>query len=430
MSENAKSDTLFVVNDAYLPFLDSTERVQLFYGGAASGKSTFLAQRCVLDLLCTRRNYLVLRAVGKTLRHSVVAQLMKAVRSAGAEEWFRLNVSEGSLTCLASGGQALFAGLDDAEKLKSVTPENGVLTDIWVEEAAEVDERSYKQLTKRLRGVAFAAGPNAGAASENKGEPPKRITLSFNPDTPEHWIWKSFFAHRPAGEKVHREEGLLVVKTTHGDNRFLTREDRRALESEDDRWFYEVYTAGNWAAAEGAVFKNWRVCDFEKQVAGFDNLRCGLDFGFADDPNALVVCHVDVRRKRLYVLHEFVQSGLHDDELAEEVKERVGGMLVVCDSAEPKAISDLCRRGVRAVPAVKGPDSVRFGIRFLQGFEILVSPRCPKTAAELGGYRWQVGRKGGLKPRPEDKNNHLMDALRYAVEDLMLQSRASAAKRL
>ncbi|MDL2254006.1 PBSX family phage terminase large subunit, partial [Ruminococcaceae bacterium OttesenSCG-928-I18] len=384
----------------------------------------FLAQRLVCDVLCTQRNYLVVRAVARTLRHSVWAQVRKAISAAGLNEHFDANASEMSITCRENGGQILFAGLDDAEKLKSLTPARGVLTDVWMEEAAEADRQSFKQLSKRLRGRVLPAGAEPGA------EPKKRITLSFNPAGRGHWIWREFFAGVDEEKPVHRGRDLLIVKTTHRDNAFLTPGDRGALEGEDDPWYYEVYTRGNWASADGVVYTNWRVCELPPGLAAFDNLRCGLDFGFAQDPNALVVCHVDARRRRLYVLSEFVRGGLHDDELAREVAKRINDEVVVCDSAEPKAISDLCRRGVRAVPAVKGPDSVRYGIRFLQGYEILVHPDCPQMAAELAAYRWQRDKNGQVLPRPEDRDNHLLDALRYAVEDLMLQSRAEAVRRL
>ncbi len=451
------------INEVYAPFLESNKTLQIYYGGAASGKSTFLAQRCVLDLLRGERNYLIVRNVARTLRNSVCNQIMKVITEAGLSEEFSFHTSDLVLTCVTTGCQSLFAGLDDVEKLKSITPKKGVLTDIWIEEATEVSYRSYKLLSKRLRGISankvqalhelqiknnkISNTVKQKEKNENKKDDvqnpvflyegdgkeeilhlQKRITLSFNPLGKEHWIWKEFFEGFDETAGVVQDEQKIILRTTHIDNCCLDNGDREALEQEKDPWYYEVFTKGHWASLEGAVFKNWRVETLPQM--GQNSPRWGLDFGFSSDPNALLGCWVNLAQKQLFIFAELLRGGLHDDELADEVQKYVRKDVVVCDSADPKAISDLCRRGINAVPAVKGPDSVRFGLRFLQGFEILVSPNCPNTAKEMASYRWQEDKHGGFLPRPNEQNNHLMDALRYAVEDLCLGARATAAFRL
>src|SRR5690606_27492679 len=127
------------------------QRTQVFFGGASSGKSVFLAQRCVVDLLNGGRNYLVCRAVGRTIRRSVFNEIIKIIGGWGLSELFTVNKSEMIITC-SNGYQIMFAGLDDVEKLKSMIPARGVITDIWVEEATETDRDSLKQLYKRQRG--------------------------------------------------------------------------------------------------------------------------------------------------------------------------------------------------------------------------------------------------------------------------------------
>ncbi len=149
------------VNDAYLPYWRDDTRVQVFFGGAASGKSWFLAQRAVADVL-RGRNYLIVRNVARTLRPSVFNQIVKVMGEMGVRQLFSVNRSELVITCRKNGRQMLFAGLDDAEKLKSITPEDGVLTDIWIEEATEVARDAYKQLTKRLRGREGAGAGGRG----------------------------------------------------------------------------------------------------------------------------------------------------------------------------------------------------------------------------------------------------------------------------
>ena len=165
------------VNAAYLPFVSDQRRTQIFFGGSSSGKSVFLAARCVLDAL-QGRNYLVTRKVSRTLRGSCWNECVKAIARMGLSSWFSVAKTEMSMTANNNGAQILFAGLDDVEKIKSITPRVGPLTDIWMEEATEADYRDFKQLEKRLRGH-----------SRHK----KRVTISFNPIYKTHWLYTTFF---------------------------------------------------------------------------------------------------------------------------------------------------------------------------------------------------------------------------------------------
>lgn len=218
------------VNDAYIGYLEDETRTQIFYGGSSSGKSYFIAQRLVMDVM-NGHNYLVVRNVGKTIRHSVFNQVVKSIYEYGLQSQFAIKQGDLVITCLRNNKQVLFAGLDDVEKLKSVTPIDGVLTDIWIEEATEVAYDAYKQLTKRLRGF-------------TKNNIRKRIIFTFNPIVKEHWIYKEFFGGWDDTKNVYRGEDLLIVKTTYKNNAFLTEDDIKALENEKDRYFYEVYTLG------------------------------------------------------------------------------------------------------------------------------------------------------------------------------------------
>lgn len=407
------------VNDVYLPYLNAPQRTQIFYGGSSSGKSFFLAQRVIMDVV-NGRNYLVVRNVGSTLRNSVFNQLKKTILAFGLESFFHISGNM-AITYKPNGRQILFSGLDDVEKLKSITPEVGILTDVWIEEATEVPYEAYKQLTKRLRGV---------TGDKELDKLTKRVTFSFNPVMKTHWIYNEFFDVWDDSKRLYEGEDLLILKTTYKDNNFLTKDDIRALESEKDPYFYDVYTLGNWGILGKVIFKNWRAEDLTQLIPTFDNIYNGLDFGFAEDPNALVRCHLDRKRKKIYVFEEMVRSGMFDDELAEELKRRIGAQYVTCDTAEQKAIADLCRRGVRAKSAVKGADSVTYGIRFLQGYEIIVDIRCQNLKNELQVYHWKEDKYGNTLPIPVDKDNHTIDALRYALEDVMLQDYGRAAKRL
>ena len=407
--------TLYV-NDAYIPYLNDETRTQIFYGGSSSGKSYFLSQRTVMDVI-KGRNYLIVRNVANTLRNSVYNQIVKTILEMGLAKEFIITKSEMTITCRRNNKQILFAGLDDVEKLKSITPIDGVLTDIWIEEATEIAKDAYKQLTKRLRGI-------------TKEQVAKRVIFSFNPIVKEHWIYKEFFGQWDDNKTILRTDSLLIVKTTFKDNRYLAEDDIKALLDETDKYFYEVYTLGNWGVLGNVIFRNWKSEDLSEQIPKFDRIYNGLDFGFSADPNALIRVHVDLTRKKIYVFDEFYKSGMTDDEIIEVVKARIGRQVVTCDSSEPKTIFMLNAGGINAVPAVKGSDSINRGIRFLQGFEIIVDVNCQNFKNEIQTYQWAEDKYGNALRRPVDKNNHLIDALRYAVESLTLMQHASAGTRL
>lgn len=411
MSQN----TLYV-NDVYIPYLTKNTRTQIFYGGSSSGKSFFLSQRTIIDVI-QGRNYLILRNVAKTIRNSVYNQIVKTIIAMGLTSKFIITKGDMTITCRSNNRQILFAGLDDVEKLKSITPISGVLTDIWIEEATETAYESYKQLTKRLRGV-------------SEDNLPKRVIFSFNPIVKEHWIYREFFGNWEDNKNSYEDEKLCILKSTYKDNRFLTEDDIYALENETDKYFYEVYTLGNWGVLGKVIFANWRVEDLSEQIPKFDNIFNGLDFGFSSDPNALIRAHVDMKRKKLYVFDELYKAGMHDDELAEELHSRIGTQYVTCDSAEPKSIDDLNRRGIRAMGAIKGADSINYGIRFLQGFEIIIDVKCQNFKNEIQAYHWAEDKYGNTLRRPVDKDNHLLDALRYATESLQYEAAGGAAKRI
>ncbi len=385
-------------NSCYLPYLQAPQRTQIFFGGAGSGKSVFLAARAVLDALCGR-NTLAVRQVARTLGTSCFTEVNKAVARFGLQGFFRVNRSGMSVTCLHNGAQILFMGLDDTEKIKSVTPEAGVLSDVWVEEATQTAWADVRQLEKRLRGPC---------------RHPKRLTLSFNPVFRGHWLYREYFGDFPEDKGLLMREDLLILRTTYRDNRFLTEDDRRALEGEKDPYFRQVYTLGEWGVAGGAVLSNWKIGEPSAETPR-EELRCGLDFGFAQDPCAAVLARYDRRHRRLYVLDELCETGLTNDRLAEKLKRFAGPLPVVCDSAEPKSIAELRQHGVAALPARKGPDSVLHGLQWLMQQEIVLSPKCRRMREELLGYRWRPDGQGGCLSRPEGED-HLIDALRYALE--------------
>lgn len=399
---NVNIDTR-VFNSVYLPYLDNMARTQIFYGGSSSGKSVFIAQRCIYDLLRGGRNYLVTRQVARTARGSVYQQLTRIIDEWGVGELFTINKSDMLITC-QNGYQIIFGGLDDVEKLKSIVPAKGSITDIWVEEATETERATVKQLLKRQRG--------------GSDETPKRLTLSFNPVLQTSWIYTDYFA--PLGwadsQTEYTSDALSILKTWYVHNRFLTPDDIADLENETDEYFKSVYTYGNWGILGDVIFTNWTVEDLSNQHAQFTNRRHGLDFGFSSDPAAIVQTHYDKARKIIYIYDELYERGLTNDVLADEILKACGKDAVVCDSAEPKSVTELRLLGVNALSAKKGKDSVNHGIQWLKQQTIVIDKKCINTQNEFRQYQWKQDKDGNALRQPIDRNNHILDALRYAYE--------------
>ena len=404
---------LSVMNEVYLPQLKNMARVQILYGGSSSGKSKYKAQQAVIDTMddvrTGGRNWLVCRQVGRTIRGSVAQEINRVISEWGLQQFFSINKTDGTITCI-NGYQIIFSGLDDVEKLKSITPAKGAITDIWVEEATETAQDSIKQLLKRQRG----------------GNPktPKRLHMTFNPILQQHWIYQTYFSGLGWAETQtkYKTPELSILKTTYKDNKFLTADDRRGLEQETDSYYYQVYTLGNWGILGDVIFTNWRVEDLSAISDQFTNRRNGLDFGFSSDPAAALSTHYDSTRKTIYIFKELYERGLTNDILAERMVEMIGDARIVCDSSEPKSIQELTNHNVSAYGAKKGKDSVNFGIDWLKQQTIIVDVSCINTQNELSQYHWKKDAGGNSLKIPVDKNNHLIDALRYAYEGDMSES--------
>lgn len=220
-----------VFNDVYLPYLDNYDRYLIFYGGGSSGKSYFIAQLHIFRLLHPRRyNLLTVRQTGDTNRRSTFPLFKQVISNWNLSEYFKINESDMRIVCKLTGNEVAFAGLDDVEKIKSITFANGELTEVWCEEATEMQEADINQLKVRLRG----------------GKSKKQMILSFNPINIQHWIKKHFI-----------DSGLATVCfSTYKDNKFLTDADRRALEDLKltDEYTYNVYCLGKWGILGKTVF--------------------------------------------------------------------------------------------------------------------------------------------------------------------------------
>lgn len=381
----------------------------ILYGGASSGKSYYvLGQHIPLSFAKEeKRNWLILRKVNRTVKKSVYTEFKKGIQTLGIEGEFKENKSEQTFTH-KSGYQVIFAGLDDREKIKSITPAKGVFTDIVMEEATEFDEQDYKQLEKRLRG---------------KTEYKKQIWFLFNPIHVEHWIYKKFFndwvdkryddgTYHIQNYEIEKRK-VLIMRVTHVDNEELTDDDRYRLENETDDYMYDVYTLGKFGVVGELIFTNWVKADLSEIPR--DRLFHGLDFGFYPDPNAYVQCAINKNKKELYILNEWIGYKMDNEDIAHHLKDYVKNDILYADSAEPKSIKELKNYGLYTKAVKKGQGSIETGIKYLQKYKIIVDYKCKNVIRELSLYQNKKDKNGNVLPVPEDQNNHFIDALRYAL---------------
>jgi len=398
---------LATIAPVYRGNLDNMARVQILYGGSSSGKSVSKAQQAVIESLTKRRNWLICRKVGKDSRHSTFVEVNRAIEAWDLHNRFKVNKTDLTITA-DTGYQILFKGLDDLEKMKSIAVMKDAITDVWVEEATQASQDDIRQLLRRQRG----------------GDPDvaKRLHLTFNPILISSWIFQSYFA--PVGwadsQAWYEGEGLTIQKTTYRDNPFLARDEIATLEGETDSYWHDVYTLGNWGVLGDVIFTNWRIEDLSSTQNLFVNRRNGLDFGFGSAPAGFVRSHYDKNHKTIYIFNELYQRGLTNDALADEIRPLLDGDNVVCDSAEPKSIQELKQHGVIALAAKKGQDSVRHGIQWLQQQTIVIDSSCVNTQSEFQQYQWKKDKDGNSLKIPVDKNNHIIDGLRYSYEGDMI----------
>lgn len=394
-----------IFNYIYFKYINLQTRIQIFFGGSSSGKSYFLAQRTVIDILTENRNYLICRAIKTTIKKSVFNEITKAIINLNLSKLFIINQTDMTITCI-NGNQIMFCGLDDPEKVKSITPKKGIITDVWIEEATEISYQAYKQLNKRLRG---------------KTNLNKRIILSFNPIFKTHWIYSEFFTLWDDEKKILEEKNIFILHTTYKHNRFLSKDDIYELENEKDQYYYNVYTLGLWGVLGAVIFKNWETRNLENERNNFGLIESGLDFGFTD-PNAFLRVHYNKNQKTIYILDEVYMPDLTNEELYNEIIKIYENELILADSAEPQTIKTLYQKGLKIKSCKKGKGSVEFGYKWLKEQKIVVNTRCYGLIKELTIHKYREDKNGIAINHPEDRNNHAIDALRYAMQYQMIES--------
>ena len=390
-----------IFNPVYYPYLlDYSKRYEVYYGGAGSGKSVFVAQKLVIKALKDVRKILVLRKVNRTTKASTFQLLLDTLTNFNILNKCAVNRTDYSIT-LPNGSQFLCSGLDDTEKIKSIVG----LTDAWLEEATEFCADDFSQVDLRVRDP-YASG--------------QQIILSFNPVSKANWCYLWFFADNP--EMMELRRNVNIIKTNYLHNRFLPPEyiDTLLRMKETNPVYYTIYALGEFGSLEKLVYNNWQVMDFDaKSIKG--TLLCGCDFGYTNDPTAFVASLLIPAENRIYVFKEWGGTGFLNNQIAQAISELgFAKSTIICDSAEQKSIDELRQMGLRnAKPSVKGKGSVLQGIQKLQQYELIIHPSCVNIKEELENYSWTKDKQTNeYINEPIDKWNHYLDALRYSLQCL------------
>ncbi len=399
-------------NSAYYDtFKNYDYRYEVYYGGAGSGKSHALAQKLVFKAMTGQRVILVLRKVGRTTKNSTFQLIQDTLSKWKLTQHCKINKSDMSIL-LPNGSRFLFMGLDDQEKLKSIA---GV-TDAWLEETTEFSLDDFNQVDLRIR----------------TQQPHQQIYLSFNPVSKVNWCYKTFFK-----TDFDTEDELLgmlefrkkcrILQTTFKDNAWLPQAyiDSLLLLENTNPVFYKIYALGEFGSLDKLVFNNWQKMDFDKsKIKG--ELMLGLDFGFTNDPTALIASIINQDEKRIYIFDEAGDKGLLAEDIANMIKSRgYAKSTIVADCARPETIEELKRKGiVRIKGSKKGPDSILSGIQNLQQYELIIHPSCLKVIEELQNYSWKKDKNTNeYINEPVDNYNHYLDALRYSLQCVNINPR-------
>lgn len=391
-----------IVGKGYATFWNSKKRYVVVKGSRASKKSKTTALWHIVKLIeYPLANVLVVRKTERTLRDSCYSDLKWAIQRLGLESYFSCTVSPLEITYKPTGQKILFRGMDDPLKLTSISVPQGYICFCWIEEAYEINKESdFDMLDESIRGEL----------------PPglfKRLTITFNPWSERHWLKRRFFDKE--------DDSVLALTTNYLCNEWLDESDKALFErmKVNNPRRYQVAGLGNWGIVDGLIFENWKEEQFN-----IDDIKTncesifGLDFGYTNDPTALFCGMIDKVNKKIYVFDEIYEKGLSNAVIYQRINDKgFSKELITADCAEPKSIDELRGLGLRRITAAKkGKDSIMNGIQFIQDYEIIIHPKCVNFLTEISNYTWDKDKFGNAINKPVDDFNHLMDAMRYAIE--------------
>lgn len=387
-----------IILPKYREYLNASADVLLFMGGAGSGKSTFIAQKILFDLLRNKfERVLYCRKVGRTIRNSQYQLFKDLIAKYGLKQLFRTSDTTMEIECIVNGNKAIASGIDDVEKIKSITD----ITTIWMEEATEFTQNDYEQLKMRMR----------------KRDAKQQMILSFNPVY--SWIINYFWIAGKTLDKAVEKKlkyNVELIHSTYKDNPYLPASYVQSIEGLKDYnpYMYNVYAEGiPTLNTQGVVYEydtNYTISD---AVYNYDVTVYGIDFGF-NNPTAVVECKVSFKEKKIYVREKMYKTKMVQSELLEWIKTNIKrGSYVVCDIAEPARIADIRNAGYNVLDLDK--DIVR-GIRTVKEYKLVIDKESTNLIKELQMYSYAYDKKTNQYTElPVKFNDHLLDAMRYAV---------------
>lgn len=408
------SDFYTLVNRAFWDFFDDKSRIRVSYGGAGSGKSVQAFQEIIYKILSEPgHNYLICRKVAntnKTSTYSLFQQLMSNMaldtdpdeENIDVSKFFKVNKTDMSITVKKTGYMIIFKGLDDIEKIKSITFPKGVLTDIVIEEASEVDQKDFDQLNVRLRG---------------KAPVPFQITMLLNPIIDTHWIKREFIDTC----SYQKSYNVNILKTTYLDNKFIDEDYKAVLEGykEIDFEFYKVYCLGEWGSYGNVIFTNWSFGKCPYTEDEFDSIYVGMDFGYI---HPQVISKIGFKDGVMYSYNELAIFEKYNKEIIDLNKEfdvLHDRERVICDNADPDKIAEWKNHGYGAIGAHKGKGSVMRGIDFVKAQKwVIDDSKCPRLAQEVQVYHRKEDKDGNVLEEEVDIMNDAIKAHFYALEPL------------
>lgn len=392
-------------DDAFFDIQAHNHTHYWFDGGRGSTKSSFFGiDTPLLVMQNPLVNAVVMRKVGNTLKNSVFNQILWGIEVLGVSHLWKITVSPMEMTYLPTGQKILFFGVDDKAKIKSIKPKNGYIGVVWFE---ELDQFSGMEEIRNLLQSLLRGGKNYWCF------------YSYNPPkSKDNWVNKEALIEDKDRMRVHNTY-LDVPREWLGEQFFIEAEKLKNKRYE----LYEHEYLGVATGTGGDVFNNVKnLVMSDEMVSQFDRLHYGLDFGFAVDPLAFNAMHYDKKHETLYIFDEIHKYRFDTNLAALAVKKKAERRLVIADSAEPRTIRSFEKFGCNIKGAKKGPDSVEHGIKWLQDLRVIYidSNRCPETYKEFIGYEYQQDKNGNFLSSYPDKNNHHIDAVRYAMESEML----------
>lgn len=393
MQINVRSNAIF------RPIHKSRHRYIAIRGSAGSGKSVDTAQQYIIRLMAEKgRNLLCVRKSEVTNRDSTYAELIGAINRMGVAKAWKATINPMTIKCL-NGNKIIFRGINhdaELEKIKSLTFDKGKLTDVWMEEATEFQQRDFEIIDDRLRG-------------ELPDGQFYQIKMTFNPINVNHWIKKAFFDIRDANVLTHH--------STYLDNRFVDEayKQRMMRRKEVDPEGYRIYGLGEWGELGGLILNNWEPINVPQELQHYDAVSIGQDFGF-NHANAILL--LGFKDGYIYILREIY---IHEKDTNEIIQLANGvipkNKMMYCDSAEPDRIKMWRSAGYWAYPVEKEQGSVKAQIDWIKQRKIYVHPSCVNTIKELQQWKWKKDEKQNIYlDEPVAVMDDAMAALRYGIE--------------